>query len=267
MNHRKHMKRVLWIALLFPAAVCFSAEPEIRSWKVDGLQREALVHLPDGDTPAPLVFVFHGHGGNMRNSARSFRIHEIWPEAAVVYMQGLPTPGRLTDPEGRKNGWNADPSDPENRDLKFFDAVYSSLQHRIDTRRAFSTGHSNGGAFTYCLWAARHDRLTAVAPSASAAGRSAKMLKPKPVLHVAGENDPLVKYAWQKRMLQHIRQLNGCADEGQRWQSSGTLTGTLYSSKKGTPLVTLISPGTHKFPKEAPELIVRFFQTDWADAR
>jgi polyhydroxybutyrate depolymerase len=101
----KLMKRTLLITLLFTSALCLSAELETRRWEVDGLQREALVHLPDGDTPVPLVFVFHGHGGNMRNVARSFRIHELWPEAAVVYMQGLPTPGRLTDPEGKERRW------------------------------------------------------------------------------------------------------------------------------------------------------------------
>jgi polyhydroxybutyrate depolymerase len=259
------MKQTLFIPLLLAATTCLSAGLETRSWKVDGLQREALVYLPAGKKPAPLVFVFHGHGGNMRNGARSFRIHELWPEASVVYMQGLPTPGKLTDPEGKKNGWNSNPTDPSNRDLKFFDAVYDSLQSRIDTKRVFSTGHSNGGGFTYCLWAARGDRFAAMAPSASAAGRSVKRLKPKPVLHVAGENDSLVKYAWQERMMVFLKELNGCADKGEPWHSSGDLTGTLYPSQNGTPLVTLISPGRHKFPKEAPALIVQFFKTPWAD--
>ena len=258
------MKRILFITLLLSTAVCFSAELKTQSWDVDGVKREALVHMPSGNEPAPLVFVFHGHGGNMRNIARSFHIHQLWPEAAVVYMQGLPTPGKLTDPEGKKNGWNSDPSDASNRDLKFFDTVYASLQSRVDTNRVFSTGHSNGGGFTYCLWAARGDQLTAVAPSASAAGKSRTQLKPKPALHVAGTNDQLVKYKWQEGMMQFMKRLNGCSSEGTPWHSSGDLKGTLYSSQKGTPLITLISPGTHKFPKEAPPLIVRFFQSDWS---
>ncbi|VGO21185.1 alpha/beta hydrolase family esterase [Pontiella sulfatireligans] len=258
------MKRILFIALLFAAEVCFSAELETRSWKVDGLKRTALVHMPEGKKLAPLVFVFHGHGGSMRNGARSFRIHELWPEATVVYMQGLPTVGQLTDPEGKKNGWNSNPSDAANRDLKFYDTVYASLQGQIDTNRVFSTGHSNGGGFTYCLWAARGEQLTAVAPSA-AVSRHIKNLKPKPALHVAGTNDTLVKYKWQKTMMAVVKRLNGCSGEGQPWQSSGDLTGTLYPSKSGTPFVTLLSPGTHKFPAAAPALIVRFFQTDWAE--
>ncbi|VGO15544.1 hypothetical protein PDESU_04129 [Pontiella desulfatans] len=256
------MKRILFLVLLLAAGACFAAEPELRSWVVDGVKREALVHMPGGEAPVPLVFVFHGHGGNMRNGARSFRIHELWPEAAVVYMQGLPTPGQLTDPEGKKNGWNSNPSDAANRDLKFFDAVYASFQGRIDTNRVFSTGHSNGGGFTYCLWAARGERLRAVAPSAAVAGKAAKLLKPKPVLHVAGTNDKLVKYAWQKRMMAFLKKNNGCSAEGQPWHSSGDLTGTRYASQGGTPLVTLISPGAHTFPAAAPALIVRFFKTD-----
>ncbi len=258
------MKQILFITLLFAAVACFSAELETRNWDVDGLKRTALVYLPKGANPPPLVFVFHGHGGNMKNGARSFRIHELWSEAAVIYMQGLPTVGKLTDPEGKKAGWNSDPSDPTNRDLRFFDTVYASLKNQVDTNRVFSTGHSNGGGFSYCLWAARDDQLTAVAPSA-AASRHIQNLKPKPALHVAGTNDALVKYEWQNRMIQFVQQLNDCTGEGEPWHSSGELTGTLYPSKNGTPLVTLISPGTHKFPKEAPALIVRFFKTDWVD--
>lgn len=254
------MKRTLILTLLFGAAACYSAELEIRSWTVDGVKREALVHLPKVEKPMPLVFVFHGHGGNMRNAARSFNIHELWPEAAVVYMQGLPTPGQLTDPEGKKNGWNSKPADIANRDLKFFDAVYASLCNQVNTNRVFSTGHSNGGGFTYCLWAARGDLFAAAAPSASAARRSAKMLKPKPALHLAGTNDTLVNYAWQVRMMEFVKELNGCTEEGQPWHASGELKGTCYPSQTGTPFVTLISPGGHEFPKEAPALIVRFFQ-------
>ena len=31
-------------------------------------------------------------------AARGMAFHNVWPEAIVVYMQGLNTPGRLTDP-------------------------------------------------------------------------------------------------------------------------------------------------------------------------
>src|SRR4051812_12866992 len=59
-------------------------------WKVDDVTREALLYIPQQvDTKAPVIFAFHGHGGSMRQAASSFGYHQLWPEALVVYMQGL----------------------------------------------------------------------------------------------------------------------------------------------------------------------------------
>ncbi|MBL9117320.1 MAG: hypothetical protein JNJ83_20095 [Verrucomicrobiaceae bacterium] len=227
---------------------------------VDGVKREALVYTPASATarPAPLVFGWHGHGGTMRNAARSFRIHEIWPEAIVVYPQGLNTPGRLTDPEGKKAGWQGRLGDQGDRDLKFFDAIWQKLHagFKVDDNRVYSTGHSNGGGFTYLLWAARGDKLTAIAPSASA-GRNKGESNPLPVLHLAGRNDPLVKFAWQEAMIRTLRELNKTS-EGKAWDLDERCT--IYPSAIGAPLVTAIHDGGHEYPKGAPELIVKFFK-------
>jgi polyhydroxybutyrate depolymerase len=231
-----------------------------RQWQVEGSQREALVALPSSAklSPTPVVFVFHGHGGNMRQVARSFALHRHWPEAIVVYPQGLNTPGQLTDPEGKRPGWQHAAGNQNDRDLKFFDAMLASLkqEYQVDDRRIYSTGHSNGGGFTYLLWATRGEVLAAVAPSSAAAARVLKDLKPKPVLHIAGEQDPLVKYQWQKLMVDRLRQINGCDAKGTDWAKDCTL----YPSPGGTPVVTLIHPGDHKFLAAAPPLIVRFFK-------
>ena len=236
-------------------------QPERMTWKVGGLDREALVYLPakKSDTVAPVVFGFHGHGGNSRNAARSFRIHQLWPEAIAVYMQGIPTVGALTDPQGKRTGWEHSAEQYKGRDLKFFDAVLAGLRakHKVDNRRIYATGHSNGGGFTYLLWAHRSDVFAAIAPSA-AGSRSLRTSKPKPiaVMHVAGEKDNLVRFAWQERTMQRVRTINGCADKGSNWAKGCTL----YSSPKGAPFVSFIHGGTHKYPAEAPALIVRFFK-------
>ncbi len=226
---------------------------------VDGVAREALIYVPPGAKTAatPVVFVFHGHGGNSRQAARSFAMGREWPQAISVYMQGLNTPGRLTDPEGKKPGWQKEVGDQNDRDLKFFDAVLARLKqdYKVDGKRIYSTGHSNGGAFTYLLWAERGDVFAAVAPSA-AAFRNVKKLKPKPAMHLAGEQDTLVKFTWQKLTMDAVRNLNGCDREGKPWDEQCTI----YPSKIGTPLVTFIHPSGHQFTKEAPALIVKFFQ-------
>lgn len=226
---------------------------------VDGAARTALIYVPPAAKTnlTPLVFVFHGHGGNSRNANRSFHIETEWSEAIVVYMQGLPTRGQLTDPKGERNGWQAAVGDYGDRDLKFFDAVLVKLKqaYKIDTKRIYATGHSNGGGFTYLLWLARGDVFAAVAPCAAVA-KYAKELKPKPAMHIAGEADPLVKFAWQKRMMEAIRAVDGCDSTGQSWATDCTI----YPSKNGTPVVTFIHPSGHVVPPTAPALIVKFFK-------
>jgi polyhydroxybutyrate depolymerase len=264
------MKKIpLGFLVWLGAAVAGAAEPALatREWTVDAVVRKALVHAPaKGAGAAPVVFVFHGHGGTMGHAAMSFGYHRLWPEAVVVYPQGLPTSG-MTDPEGKKPGWQKSPGDYADRDLKFFDAMLATLQREqaVDARRIFATGHSNGGQFTYLLWAERGPVFAAVAPSAAAPGLTwFRKLAPKPALHVAGTNDDLVKYAWQERTMTAVRRLNGCAATGEAWAKAGTITGTLYPAKGGTPFVSLIYPGTHTYPPEASRLIVKFFQEQTA---
>ncbi len=232
-----------------------------REWQIDGVARQALLYIPKTETSAPVVFAFHGHGGTMGNAARTFGYHTLWPEAIVVYMQGLPTPG-MTDPEGKKPGWQKTLGDQGDRDLKFFDAVLGDIkkEYRVDVTRVYATGHSNGGAFTYLLWAARGDVFAAVAPSAAPAARNMSGLKPLPALHVAGQKDELVRYSWQEYTMNAVRTINQCDPVGKPWESSGPLIGTIYPSATGTPFVTLIHPGAHEFPKQAPMLIVKFFK-------
>ena len=233
----------------------------LKDWMVDGVRREALMHVPEvrlGER-MPVVFAFHGHGGNMRNAVRSFRMDEVWPEALVVCMQGLPTPGKLTDPEGKKNGWQSGMDAQGNRDLKFFDAVFATLkaEHAVDEDRVYAMGHSNGGGFTYLLWAERGELFAAMGPSGSAARQSLGSLKPKPVIHVAGEGDPLVKFSWQKSMMEALRVMNQCGP-GEAWDQDANCT--LYPSAIGMPVVTAIHPGGHEYPKGAPGVIAKFFK-------
>jgi polyhydroxybutyrate depolymerase len=243
------------VLLLAPAE-----DPTARTWVVDGVKREALVCTPLKKTEGkvPLVFDFHGHGGTARHAARTHHFHKTWPEAIVVDMQGLNTPGKLTDPKGNRSGWQSGPGDQKDRDLHFFDAVLESMKkdHRIDENRIYSTGHSNGGAFTYLLWAKRGATFAAFAPVAAAAGLYLVSAKPKPLFHAASEKDRLVTFAMQQRTLDRVKKLNGCADKGEDWAKGCRR----YSSKNGTPVVIYLHDEGHKYPKATPALIVKFFQ-------
>lgn len=232
---------------------------ERMSFTVDGVPRSALVFAPTNarTVSAPVVFVFHGHGGTAENAARSFAIEQHWPEAISVYMQGLDTPGQITDPQGNLPGWQAAIGDQGDRDLKFFDAVLARLKqdYHVDPKRIYCAGHSNGGSFTYLLWLARGDVFAAVAPSAAAA-RYANQLTPKPAMILGGQDDPLVNFAWQKITMEMVRRVNGCSAVGESWDKQCTI----YPSRGGTPLVTFIYPGGHELNPAAPALIVKFFR-------
>ena len=113
MRFQKLLLMVVVSLLLVSSGMVNAAELKQQDWMIEGVTRQALVAVPDSakQVPSPLVFVFHGHGGNMRQVARSFRIHELWDQAIVVYMQGLNTPGQLTDPEGKRPGWQKEKGD------------------------------------------------------------------------------------------------------------------------------------------------------------
>ncbi len=233
----------------------------VETIQIDGVAREFVaIRRGSKEKPAPVVFAFHGHGGNMRNAARSFRYHELWEDATVVYMQGLNTPGR-TDPEGKKPGWQKVIDDQNGRDLRFFDSLLTKLraEGRVDEQRIFCSGHSNGGAFTYLLWATHPGLFAAIGPSASGfagtKGIDRNAWKPTPILHVVGTEDPIVNPEGQERSIAFMRTLNGCEEPKDR--PLGLIEST---STKGAPVVVYRYQGGHSFPKDAPEKIITFFK-------
>lgn len=237
-----------------------SPQTTVRQWTVNGVTREATVYIPATakSNLTPVIFLFHGHGGNMKEILNKHNFSGLWPEAIVVSPQGLKTPGQLVDREGNFSGWQQSPGDQNDRDIHFFDEMLHSLttDYKIDKKRIYATGHSNGGSFSYLLWAMRCDDLAAVAPSAAVAFRYNDQLKPKPVMHIMGESDPLVKPAWQKKQLEWLLKLNKCSTQGQPFGPYALL----YPSSLHTPVVVYSHPGGHVYPADADAEVVKFFK-------
>ncbi|QDT55985.1 Alpha/beta hydrolase family protein [Caulifigura coniformis] len=238
-----------------------AADPNLAAveLQVDGVTREALIAIPEGASsakPAPVVFAFHGHGGTMRNAARTFAFEKAWPDAVVVYMQGLKT-ATLRDPAGERPGWQNLPGQQGDRDVKAFDAFLAHVKSKtsIDDNRIYATGHSNGGGFTYALWGARPDLFAAIAPS-SANPPLSNSLKPLPVFQVTGKTDAIVSYAGQTRTVDAVRRINRCEETGKSWATDCTE----YPSPSGKPVIWMVHDGGHKYSADAPALIVRFFK-------
>ena len=99
-----------------------------RVWQIEGVEREAIVHLPTGAPhPCPVILAFHGHGGRAQSVQRSMHFQDEWPEAVVVYPQGLATK-TARDPAGARAGWQNRPGENDDRDLKLVDQIMASLR-------------------------------------------------------------------------------------------------------------------------------------------
>ena len=111
--------------------VAAAANADVMKWTVDGTPREAIVIAPAktaASGTAPVIFAFHGHGGNMQEADAGMRFENLWPQAVVVYPQGLPT-DPSADPHGY--GWVYNTNRYGDRDLKFFDAMLATLRGEI----------------------------------------------------------------------------------------------------------------------------------------
>jgi len=249
------------------AMIAFSAYKQadgitqVMHWTVGGTDREAVLYIPQSakTQATPVIFMFHGHGGTMQNMFRTRGFEKLWPEAIIVCPQGLNTPGQLVDQQGKLPGWQREPGDMNDRDIHFFDAILDTLRHdyNIDDKRIYATGHSNGGGFTYLLWAMRGDVFAAVAPSAAVSAHVIGMLKPKPAMHIMGQSDPLVKPDWQTAMCNQVLRINNCSREGKYYDTLATI----YTSTTNTPFIWYKHPGGHVYPPDANAVVVKFFKS------
>ena len=243
------------LALLFATTALAQST---MTWSVAGVQREALVYAPAVRTPhPPLVLVFHGHGGNVRTAVRAFGIQTLWPEAVVVYMQGLPTPTTV-DPQGRLPGWQRGPGEQGDRDLKFVDTVLAAMRMRyaVDDDRVFATGFSNGAIFTYLLWAQRGKAFAGFAVCAGLLLPDVNPILPRSLLHIAGEADPLVPFDKQIATIERARKIDAATDPGKPCGFGCTK----YLSLTSTPVVKIVHAGGHVYIPAAPKLTVEFFK-------
>ena len=248
---KMHLAHIRLIALLFVLGA-HAASAEVIRWRVDGQTREAIVYAPTaprGDKGVPLVLSFHGYGDNAKNFQHT-GVHVAWADAVVVYFQGLETRGGLP-------GWRVEP-DNDNRDLKLVDVALASLQERynIDDDRIYATGFSNGGMFTYLLWAERPDVFAAYAPVAARLRPLVQPKQPRPLFHVAGERDGVVRYADQEAAIAVAITVNGVGNTTTRCGDGCTI----YGPDTQAPVMTWIHPGAHTYPRGTTERIVSFFQ-------
>jgi polyhydroxybutyrate depolymerase len=187
------------------AAFIVAAKLQTVTLTVKGVERRALVHLPesyDRKTPQPLVLMFHGNGGTAESVAKETG----WVAKAdaagfiVVFPEG--TRPDMTQPPkfGRNNpAWN----DGSGRfhagernvaDVAFIAALLDHLEAEfaVDKRRVFATGFSNGASMAFRVGLELAERIAAIAPVSGALWiAKPKAAQPVSLLYITGTADPI----------------------------------------------------------------------------
>ena len=232
-------------------------------WTIDGVRRDALVFAPrttQGAAKHPLVIAFHGHGGHMQSTSARMHIQTLWPQAIVVYPQGVNTSTGL-DPAGTKSGWQGKAGEFGDRDLKLFDAIVATmkLSYRVDKRRIYATGFSNGAVFSLLLWAKRAKTIAAVGEVAGRLDPSETLTSARRASGRGGatRHGGPVRSPDSRRSSKPDRSIARPS-----WESRAA--STARSTRRGTaplPVKTFIHPGGHVYPLWAPKAIVEFFKS------
>lgn len=177
---------------------------------VDGQARTYVLVVPDGydpATPMPLVFGWHGRGGDADTARLYFGLEDAAAGAAIfAYPNGLPI-----ESMGGQTGWDLA---PDGIDVAFFDAMVQQLSDElcIDTARIHSAGHSFGGYMSNALGCFRPDVLRAIGPvaggppfAACGDGRVAAIL-------IHGELDEVVPISQGEAARDALLARNACED-------------------------------------------------------
>ncbi len=231
---------------------------ETVTFKVGDVSRTALVFRPVKEVKdPPVVFMFHGHGGGSRQASVQWRYHLTWPEAVVVYPQGLPGWKGRTDPEGTRSGWQGAPGQLEDRDIKFFDAMvaWAAKEFGATPAKTFVTGHSNGSLMTWVLQAKRAEKVAAFAGACAPGGLWYREAPVEPAFVVAGVSDELVGIRGMRIFSDAVIKKNSCSatpivrEDGVK----------VYSGKQ--PVWVWEYEGGHSPPRNAGEKVVGFFKS------
>jgi polyhydroxybutyrate depolymerase len=162
------MKKNLLFALLILVlpTQCFTQENFLDTIWSGGIMRTFRVYVPamyDAQTPTPLIFNFHGSGGNAVNFESATKFRSVADTANFILI----TPNGTVDPVYPQFGqiWNNFTCCSPVDDVLFVSNMIDSLSatYNIDPTRIYSAGYSNGGFMGYDLACKLSHRIAAVA--------------------------------------------------------------------------------------------------------
>jgi polyhydroxybutyrate depolymerase len=163
---------------------------------VDNRERTYDLHVPasyDGTKYVPLVVALHGRLGTGSGQQKLTHMDGVSDEHGFIVVY----------PDGLERSWadvrGGGPSDRDGvDDVKFISGLIDKLEskYKIDAKRVYATGMSNGGFMSGRLACELSDRIAAMAIVGASLSENAAAnchpAKPVSVLIIQGTADPLV---------------------------------------------------------------------------
>jgi poly(3-hydroxybutyrate) depolymerase len=178
------MHRIRFFAAAGVLALAASgfAQTVTLSLKVAGQTRSCIFHAPAGISKAPVVFFVHGAGGKgfwfQRETqadvtADREKFIAVYPSASSDGEAGT-----WQDMQGTSN-------------FAFFFAVLDTLdaRYKIDRKRIYMTGFSQGGFISYAAACHYSDVFAAIAPSSGHSPQTCALKRPVPVFMTFGAKE------------------------------------------------------------------------------
>jgi polyhydroxybutyrate depolymerase len=245
---------------------------------LNGDQKRAyLIHVPkeyDPKKPAPVILALHGAAMDGSMMVWFSGLNKKSDEAGfiVVYPSGTGVGPFRTWNAG---GFSGKMAEGKADDVAFIGKLLDDLGTvvKMDEKRVYACGMSNGGMMCYRLAAELSDRIAAIAPVAGTiAIEESKPKRPVPVIHFHGSKDEIVPFEMTKGKTPSFMKLKSVEDSVQTWvklngcdekPKTDTISKegdemkavrTTYSSGKEDSEVVLIviEEGGHTWPGQKP---------------
>ena len=165
----------------------------------EGLERSFLIYVPTNiKENAPLVVAIHGYTSSAKTLMGYSGINQIADKEGflVAYPQG-------TKDSRDNNFFNVGyefHSDSKVNDVNFIREIVHNLtkDYKLNSKRVFATGMSNGGDMSYLLACTSSDLFTAVAPVAGVMMKdtleNCNPVKKIPIFEIHGTKDSISKF-------------------------------------------------------------------------
>jgi polyhydroxybutyrate depolymerase len=183
-----------------------------RKLTAGGLERSYIVHVPrsyDGSRPFPVVLAFHGGGSNAGQWKRFCGLDEKADRSGFIAVYPNGTGEKIEGYPEEVLGWNGGPRQPGGTDsalskvddVGFAKALLDDLGGvvRVDPKRVYAEGMSNGAMMAYRLASELSGRIAAIAAVAGPmATERCRPGRPVSVIHFHGTEDQAVPFGGGK---------------------------------------------------------------------